>query len=81
MSKRRRENLEQWLNQIESGDAIAVVWHIDDVKSMDENLTDDEAREILERMYHKHDATIGISWDTIDAFIDMYKWDKKKEAS
>ena len=33
-------------------------------------LTEDEANEILLQMERKHDADIGISWTTIDVYID-----------
>jgi hypothetical protein len=60
------------------GDAINISWHIDDVKALghesgfeDENeLTDEECRDILTSIERKHDATIGINWDVIQVYID-----------
>lgn len=58
---------------MDKGDAIAIYWHIDDVKAVDNSLTDEQARIVLERLKNKHDATIGINWDTIDVVIDICK--------
>ena len=35
-------------------------------------LTEEQAQEILETIDHKQDASIGISWDTIDAYLNDY---------
>lgn len=50
-------------------------WHIDDVKRMEgyEDLTDDEAREVLRRAQDNHDATIGINWDVLEVYADEVK--------
>jgi len=59
-------------------DTISLEWTTDDVKMQLKNrkeetkLTDDECRDILYRLLHKHDATIGVSWDVIDAHIEHY---------
>jgi len=53
---------------------IAIVWRIEDVidraESRDITLTNEQAQLILEQMYKKHDANIGINWDVIDTHID-----------
>jgi hypothetical protein len=33
-------------------------------------LTTDECRFVLSMMLDKHDATIGVSWDVMDVYID-----------
>ncbi len=43
-------------------------WHIEDVQSVAEDLTDDEAREVLQIMAHKSDCNVGINWDSIGAW-------------
>jgi fructose-bisphosphate aldolase class 1 len=70
-------------------DKIAVVWDVHDVKSTtiagsdldveDSWMTDEEAREILQEMDHRHDASIGISWDVIEVYVDDLKYKKKQE--
>ena len=53
---------------------INIIWSTEDVlhqaKGRGVKLTEDEANEILLQMERKHDADIGISWATIDVYID-----------
>ena len=53
---------------------ISIIWSTEDVlhqaKEKGVKLTEDEANEILLHMERKHDADIGISWSTIDDYID-----------
>lgn len=58
-------------------DEISIVWSIEDVKSLDDSLTDDECREILQAAVNNHDATIGINWDVLQYHIDELKESKK----
>ena len=51
-------------------DFIRIEWHIYDVRSMCPILTNDEAREVLEYLEHRHDAGIGINWDVIGIAIE-----------
>ena len=51
-------------------DEISITWHIDDVKSLDDSLTDKQCREVLQMAKNKHDAIIGINWDTLQYHID-----------
>jgi len=50
-------------------------WHIEDIQSnaeaIDANLTDDEARAVLEMMDRYHDCNIGLNWDAISVWTDM----------
>ena len=53
---------------------ISIIWSTEDVlhqaKEKGVKLTEDEANQILLQMERKHDADIGISWGTIDDYID-----------
>ena len=53
---------------------ISIIWSTEDVlhqaKEKGVKLTEDEANQILLQMERKHDADIGISWTTIDVYID-----------
>ena len=51
--------------------AIYVEWHISDVKDNHEGLTDDQCREVLQRVKYNHDANTGINWDVIDATVNQ----------
>lgn len=54
-------------------DEITIKWHIDDIKSLDETLTDDQCREVLQLAMKNHDANIGINWDTLRYWINEIK--------
>ena len=57
-------------------DTISLEWTTDYVKMQLKNrkqeskLTTDECRYVLKLMLDKHDATIGVSWDVMDVYID-----------
>ena len=57
-------------------DTISLEWTTDDVKEqlksrgLESKLTTDECRYVLNMMLDKHDATIGVSWDVMDVYID-----------
>lgn len=46
-------------------DEIAIIWSAADVLSIREDLTPEQALEVLEQAEDKHDATIGINWDVL----------------
>lgn len=54
-------------------DNCTIVWMRDDVLALDDTLTYDQVSWVLERMEHKHDASIGVSWDTIEFWISEVK--------
>jgi len=61
-----REWLEKGLDTVEiTDDEIAIIWSVEDVKTHCPWLSDDDAYEVLCRLDHKHDASIGINWDII----------------
>lgn len=50
--------------------AMAIVWQIDDVLSIRPDLTEEQAGEVLGRVEDIHDASIGVSWDTLECCAD-----------
>lgn len=58
--------------------SIAIIWCVDDIKHMTKEmeipikLTDDQCMEILYDVHRRHDATIGITWDTLEYAIENY---------
>jgi hypothetical protein len=58
-----------------SDDWMCEWWHIDDVieqaETHDEQLTEDEARDVLEFMDKFHDCNYGHTWDSMDSAIDI----------
>ena len=59
------------VGRIGNDDWIADWWHIDDVKDQRDDLSDDQAREVLRHIKRHKDATIGINWDVIDCAADV----------
>jgi hypothetical protein len=53
-------------------DEISISWHFTDVQELDDTLTNDEARQILQLVKDNHDANIGINLETIQAWIDYF---------
>ncbi|MBX9791387.1 MAG: hypothetical protein K2Y37_20900 [Pirellulales bacterium] len=49
---------------------IAVIWSVEDVQAVREDLTDDQAWDVLKRCDRKHDCNLGITWDTIEIVAD-----------
>lgn len=48
-------------------DSITITWHIDDVKTVRPDLTDEQAREVLWHAKQYHDANVGINWEVLEA--------------
>jgi len=50
-----------------------IIWSVEDVeeraRETNIKITRAEAEEILDKMENNHDATIGVNWDTIGAYL------------
>jgi len=60
------------------GNAIAFSWHIDDVKSIQNSLTDEQAREILARFENNHNGSHEAMWEDLRLSVDWYKENKSE---
>jgi len=64
-------------------DWMAEWWHIDDVIEQAENqgeqLTEQEARDVLMMVSKRHDCNVGINWDVIDYWIDQILEDREHQ--
>ena len=73
VSDERYEALQKEFDQYQKE---SIKWSIDDlIGTASRNgqiLTREKAQEALERMIHKHDPMIGITWDTIDIYASDY---------
>lgn len=49
---------------------ITITWSIEDVQSVRQDLTDEQASEVLLAVKRGHDATIGINWDVLRDWAD-----------
>ena len=45
--------------------SIAIIWCIDDVKSIREDLNDEQCLDVLRYADRKHDASMGITYETL----------------
>jgi len=59
------------LRRLFSNDWITDWWHISDVQNERPDLTDEQAREVLQMVDRRHDAEIGINWQFINCIADM----------
>ena len=50
--------------EIDPDTQIAIIWSIEDVQSERSHLTDTQAMDVLENVKAKHDADLGVSWET-----------------
>jgi hypothetical protein len=58
---------------IQLSDEISINWHFTDIQEVDDSLTNDEAKQVLQLIKKNHDANIGVNWDTIKAWVDYFK--------
>jgi len=75
--------LQKYLPEEEAWFSIAPSWNVLDVLAQAENdgveLTSEEAKEILQWIDAKHDASIGINWEVISTYIDRFMDQAKPE--
>ena len=72
-----REWLAKGLDTVEiTDDEIAIIWSVEDIKTQCPWLSDEDAYEVLCRLDHKHDASIGINWDVIGITANLMFGDK-----
>ncbi len=49
---------------------IALIWGVEDVQEIRPDLNDDQAWEVLQAAERKHDATLGICWETLEFWAE-----------
>ena len=57
-------------------DKIADIWHLADIihrayETHEIELSEEQGRNILESLIHRHDTSMGINWDVIDTHIEQ----------
>ena len=60
--------------------SIAIIWCIDDVKSIREDLNDEQCLDVLNYADRKHDASMGITYETL-ACIANYLYQQETVAN
>jgi len=56
--------------QFDPNRQIAIIWRVDDVLAIRPDLSNKQAMEVLRQTERRHDATMGISWDTLAIWAD-----------
>jgi hypothetical protein len=64
--------------QVLSLDTIAKPWHIDDVLSLNPDLTRSQAQKVLQLALQEHDAELGINWDVLSECIHIVVSEESK---
>jgi hypothetical protein len=65
------ETVIEHIQMLEGGnDTFAKIWHVDDVLSINSNLSREQARLVLTMAMDNHDANIGINWEVLTEYID-----------
>jgi hypothetical protein len=65
------ETVIEHIQMLEGGnDTFAKIWHVDDVLSINSDLSRDRARLVLTMAMDNHDANIGINWDVLKEYVD-----------
>ena len=59
--------------------SISITWNIEDVKSLDSDISDEQAIEVLEYALDNHDANEGINWTVLEYWISHIKEDIDNE--
>jgi hypothetical protein len=65
------ETVIEHIQMLEGGnDTFSKIWHVDDVLSINSNLSRDRARLVLTMAMDNHDANIGINWEVLTEYIN-----------
>jgi len=65
---------------------IEDIWNLEDFQSVadafydDEEFSDDELLEAMELVVNNFDANYGITWETIEAALDVIVWNRKQDS-
>jgi hypothetical protein len=84
-------SLIDYINEQYEPDAVIAysVWNINDILPDEEDsehdvkgaqsLTEDDAREILDRVHRRQDASIGINWEVIATHVSEFIADRDRD--
>ena len=65
------ETVIEYVQLLEGGnDTFSKIWHVDDVLSINSDLSRDRARLVLTMAMDNHDANIGINWEVLTEYTD-----------
>ena len=63
---------------------IEDIWNLEDFRSVadgydEEEFSDDELLQAMEMVVDNFDANYGITWETIEAALDVIVWNRKQD--
>jgi hypothetical protein len=58
---------------------IAVIWSTDDVREVRPDLSEKQAWTVLQSVRENHDASVGVSWETLEITADDLFADQSNE--
>ena len=73
-------NTNKYLYLDDDQDSFTITWGIEDIKlhledqerEFDPPLTDEDYRQILNKMKGYHDCNVGINWEVINVYVDSH---------
>jgi hypothetical protein len=66
------ETVIEHIQMLEGGnDTFAKIWHVDDVLSINSDLSRNHARLVLTMAIDNHDANIGINWEVLQKYVSQ----------
>ena len=63
--------------QLAEQKCVAVIWSVDDVKSLNPDLTDEDAWRVLQSAERYPDPQTGINWNTLQNEIEWFVAEQK----
>lgn len=60
----------EYAQQYDPSRQIAIIWGVEDVQTVREDLSDLHAMEVLNEVKRRHDADMGVSWETLRCWAD-----------
>lgn len=70
------------LEEFEQYKKESVKWSVEDFTEYDQDdytITKEQAQEALEKMIRDHDASVGIMWETIEHYIELFGTPNEKD--
>ena len=60
--------------------SIAIVWHVDDVLRVRQDLSREQAWIVLRHAHYRHDANVGINWEVLAAHSESLFAEREEDA-
>ena len=64
------EKIQDEASRLASPDWLCVWWHVEDVQEVCPDISENDARRVLQFSKHCHNAEIGINWASIESVAE-----------